>query len=149
MRIEYRQAFTEVYEIIEMTPDELREKIPKKFYDMIKENMDKDYFPNIKEPLEKQELKDETIAILGLIYRDFLCSKEERNKLKEKDAYELKMAEEEIEKVLIPKYNPDDIFKKKNQDKKVSVEEKKEMIIIEKEKWYKKLLNIIKHLFNK
>ena len=78
MKQEYRKAFTEVNAIIQLMPEELVDKIPSKFRVMLEEEEDKDYYPNIKEPLEEQKLKEETIIILGLIYRDFLCSPEER-----------------------------------------------------------------------
>lgn len=34
------QAFSEVYDILNHLPDELYDKIPKKFIDLIEENMD-------------------------------------------------------------------------------------------------------------
>ena len=78
MKKEYRQAFTEVNDIIKIMPDELVNKIPNKFRNMIEEERDKEYTPNIQEPLENYILKNETIIMLGLIYRDFLCPPEER-----------------------------------------------------------------------
>ncbi len=44
----------------------------------------KTYCPNIQEPLEKQKLKDETIIILGLIYRDFYVMKMKGENYKKK-----------------------------------------------------------------
>ncbi len=93
LRQEYREAFTEVYEIFQLMPDELIEKIPEQFYKMVEEERDKSYFPKIKEPLEEQKLKNETIIILGLIYRDFLCPLEERKRLQMEDAKELQEIE--------------------------------------------------------
>ena len=78
MKQEYKEAFTEINIIIKMMPDELAKKIPGKFKEMIENERDTNYMPNIQEPLEKQRLKNETIVILGLIYRDFLCSPEEK-----------------------------------------------------------------------
>ena len=82
------EAFAEVNEIIKLMPLELVKKIPSKFREMIVEEKDNNYIPDIKEPIEKCKLKNETIIILGLIYRDFLCSPDERKKLQEKDARE-------------------------------------------------------------
>ena len=89
MKEEYRIAFTEVNEIMKLMPIELINKIPSKFREMIEEEKDNNYIPDIKEPIEKCKLKNETIIILGLIYRDFLCSQDERKKLQEKNAREL------------------------------------------------------------
>ena len=110
MKPEYREAFEEIFEIFNLMPKELLNKIPTKFYEMIEEERDTNYFPNIQEPLEKQELKNETIIILGLIYRDFLCPPDEKKKLQEKDAKELQEVEKTLEKEIREKYNPDDIF---------------------------------------
>ena len=92
MKPEYKEAFEEIFEIFNLMPKELLNKVPIKFYEMIKEERDTNYFPNIQEPLEKQKLKNETIIILGLIYRDFLCSPDEKKRLKKKDAKELQEA---------------------------------------------------------
>ena len=142
MKQEYKQAFTEVNEIIKLMPIELVNKIPKKFRVMIEEEKDNEYYPQIKEPIEKCKLKNETIVILGLVYRDFLCSPEEKTRLQAKDAREL----QEIEKEIKEQYNPDDIFKKNN------IEEKTQPIqtsMIEyKEPFMKKILNIILKFFH-
>lgn len=146
------EAFSEIYEIFKLMPQELLNKIPNKFYEMIEEERDKGYIPDIHEPLENQKLKDETIIILGLIYRDFLCPPEERKKLQAKDARELQELQGQIENELREKYNPDDIFK--NRNKKVEnefVEQNKEnsLVVIQEDKWYKRIFNLIKKIFNK
>ena len=79
MKQEYREAFTEVYEIIKLMPSELSNKIPDEFIKMLEEERDNTYFPKIREPIENEILKDETIVLLDLIYRDFLCSEGEKN----------------------------------------------------------------------
>ena len=151
MKQEYREAFTEVNEIIKLMPIELVKKIPSKFREMVEEERDKNYLPDIKEPLEKCKLKNETIIILGLIYRDFLCLPEERKKLQEKDAKDLQEIQKAIEEEARQKYNPDDLFKNKKNEKlnyKEETEEKR-MVIVQEEKWYKKIFNIIKGIFKR
>ena len=152
MKQEYKEAFSEVNEIIKMMPDELVNKIPSKFKEMIEEERDKEYNPNIQEPLEKQRLKNETIIILGLIYRDFLCSPDEKRRLQEKDARELQEVQKAIEEEIREKYNPDDIFKNKRQNIVEEIqptEENTSMIVVKEEKWYKKIFNLIKSLFKR
>ena len=150
MKPEYKEAFEEIYEIFNLMPKELLNKIPTKFYEMIKEERDTNYSPNIQEPLEKQKLKNETIIILGLIYRDFLCSPNEKKRLQEKDAKELREVEKTLEEEIREKYNPDDIFKNKNriEPEEVQSSEETRMTIVQKEKWYKKIFNLIKNLFH-
>lgn len=152
MKQEYKEAFTEVNEIIKMMPDELTNKIPSKFKEMLEDESDKEYSPNIQEPLEKQKLKNETIIILGLIYRDFLCSPDEKRRLQEKDARELQEVQKAIEEEIREKYNPDDIFKKKGQNIAEEIQHTEEnisMIVVKEEKWYRKIFNIIKEIFKR
>lgn len=152
MKQEYKEAFSEVNEIIKMMPDELTNKIPSKFREMLEDERDKEYNPNIQEPLEKCKLKNETIIILGLIYRDFLCSQDEKRRLQEKDARELQEVQKAIEEEIREKYNPDDIFKRKSKnivEETQPNEENTSMIVVKEEKWYKKIFNIIKNLFKR
>ena len=152
MKQEYKEAFTEVNEIIKLMPIELVNKIPSKFREMIVEEKDKIYIPDIKEPLEKCKLKNETIIILGLIYRDFLCSAEERKKLQEKDAKELQEVQKNIEDEVRPKYNSDDLFKKRNQnntEETRNLGENNSMLVVQEQKWYQKIFNIIKGIFKR
>lgn len=151
MKQEYMQAFTEVYEIIKIMPTELVSKIPNKFLEMIKDERDKEYIINIQEPIESQKLKNETIIILGLIYRDFLCSAEDRKKLQERDARELQQVQQEIENKMRQKYNPEDIFNREKKKKEDSQEFFKEqsIAVVKEEKWYNKIFDIIKQIFKK
>ena len=112
------EAFTEVNEIFKLMPQELLEKIPTKFRQVIQEEMDKKYITDIKEPIEECELKDETIIILGLIYRDFLCTPEERKILQEQDTKQLQDMQKKLEIEMKEKYNPDNIFKNRQETKK-------------------------------
>ena len=155
--MKYSIAFEEVYEIFKLMPKELLNKIPIEFQKIIEEERDKNYFANIQEPIENCKLTNETIILLGLIYRDFLCMPEERKKLQENEARELNEIQAEIENKLKEKYNPNDIFKSKeheiaeqeNSNNKNLVIEKEntELMVAEKEKWYKKILNMIKKIF--
>lgn len=151
MKPEYREAFEEIYEIFSLMPKGLLKKIPTKFYEMIEEERDTNYSPNIQEPLEKQKLKNETIIILGLIYRDFLCSPDEKKRLQEKDAKEFQEVEKALEEEIREKYNPDDIFKNRNRviPEGTQTSEEIRMTVVQEEKWYQKIFNLIKNLFHR
>jgi len=146
MKEVYREAFSEIDEIFKLMPISFINKIPIKFRDMIHNEKSKEYQPIIEEPLENYTLKDETIIILSLIYRDFLCSKEEKERLKMRDAQRMKEVEEELRE----KYNVDNLFKNRQQvheNKQTQINNS--LLVIEEEKWYKKIFNIIKKLFKK
>ena len=111
MTIEYQNALVEVNEILSFLHKELYKKIPTSFLEFIEENKSKDYIAKINPELslDKQNLLKETRALLSLIYRSYLCSKDKKQKLKIDDIIELKLEE----KLLNEKYSYDNLFKKK------------------------------------
>ena len=139
----YEEAFVEVDEILKMMPIDLISKIPMNFRKMISENKAKDYKVEIKEPLEEEKLKEETVVILGLIYRDFLASPDEREELQLKDAEELKRIELEMQQ----QYDIDNVFKKRKNalDDTASTD----LIVYKEQGFLKKLFNVIKGIFKK
>ena len=129
------KAVSEVIEILNHTDKEIVEKIPQNFIEFLFENADKDYIPNIDfydENWEKS-IQEDTKAILALLYRDYIVSKEE--KLKQ-------------ERELREKYNPDNIFKKKNVDKNMQIDNV-QLIEIKETSWFKRTLNKILDFFGR
>ena len=150
MKNTINQAFTEVYDVINHMEIEMQEKIPQKFINLIKENRDLDYKLNInyKEDIKKQLLKESKV-ILSLIYRDFLCSKEKKEKMLQLDLEEIRREE----KILSEKYEID--LEKREKEKieknieKIKEQDEKLPIKVEKEKWYKKIFEILKKMFKR
>ena len=142
----YQEAFAEVDEILKIMPIDLLSKIPVQFRQIISENKAKDYKIEIEESFEEQDLKEETIVILGLIYRDFLSSPEEREELQLKDAEELKRIEEQMQK----QYDMENIFKKRKTSGQLENQEiSTELTLYKKPGFARKLVNLIKRIFNK
>ena len=147
MKREYEEAFVEVDEIIKLMPIDISSQIPVKFRQVISENKAKDYIVKIQEPLENQKLKKETIVILGLIYRDFLCVPEERERLQLKDVEELKKIEAEMQE----QYDINKVFEKRKNGKKVEEysDNKTDMIVYKEPGFIKRFFNLIKGIFKK
>ena len=143
MNRELEEAFAEVEQVIKLMPVELSVRIPIKLRKSISENKAKDYEVNIKEPLEEQELKQETIVILGLLYRDFIASPEEREQLQLEDDEEIKRIEEEMQK----KYDINEVFEKRKSNSNVN--ESTEMMVYKEPSFIKKLFNLVKGIFKK
>ena len=136
----YREAFTEVNEILKYFSKDLLNKIPKEFIDNIRENMSTSYivvYDNTK-GINEQNLKQETRAILSVIYRDYICNENTRNEIIQKDRKEWADLEEkkkkEFENVEIFKTN--DKVQNTNENNALKVIEKQNIIskIIEKRK---------------
>ena len=142
----YKEAFAEVDEIFKIMPIDLLSRIPAQFRQIISENKAQNYKVEIKEPLEEEKLKEETVIILGLIYRDFLASPEEREELQAQDAEELKKIEEEMRK----QYDMENIFQKRKNAKSIQEENSSTDLILYKEQGFlRKLFNLIKGIFKK
>ena len=142
----YEIAFAEVDEIFKIMPIDLLSKIPMNFRQMISENKANDYKIEIKEPLEKEKLKQETIVILGLIYRDFLASPEEREELQAKDTEELRKMEEELQQ----QYSVDNLFKnKKSNLTNENSAETTDLVVYKEQGFLQKIFALIKGLFSK
>ena len=146
-----RQALAEALEILKHSEEKITNKIPKKFIKFLNENADSEYKVNINFLNNNwdESIKQDTKAILALIYRDYIVSEEEKQKLllQEKDR------RKKEEKELREKYNPDNIFKKDNNISKnqetTQQNNNMQLIEIKKETWYMKIWNKIKSFFGK
>ncbi len=145
MKKEYEEAFSEVDKIFDLMPIELLNRIPSKLKELIKENKSTLYKPNINEPFEDCKLKDETLVILALIYRDFLCSAQEKQELLLRDTNKIKEFEDELRK----KYNPDDVFKNKRNIQEPLENTTTEIVKYKEKNFIQKLFDKIKNMFKK
>lgn len=145
----YRQAFAEVLEVIRNSNDDIKNKIPKKFIIFLEENEDKNYVVKIDFNNANWEdtLKQETLAVLALIYRDYIILQEERKKLLIEEQEELIKIENELRE----KYNPDNIFKKNNQDIQITDDiDSSDVALTEyKESIFTRIKNWLKQIFNR
>lgn len=146
MNRSYEEAFAEVDEILKIMPVDLLSKIPVQFRNVISENKAKDYKIEIQEPLDEEKLKEETVVILGLIYRDFLASPEEREELQAEDAKELKRIEEEMRQ----QYDMEKVFgKRKSALNGENDDFTTDLVVYEEKGFMRKLFNLIKGIFKK
>lgn len=77
---EYNISVTEVLEILKYLPQSMISKIPTKFMEFLKENSIPEYKPEFdySKGLDKLSLINKTRALLAMIYRNYICSDEER-----------------------------------------------------------------------
>ncbi len=142
----YEEAFTEVEEVLKLMPIDLVSRIPAQLRQTISENKATNYKIVIKEPLEEQKLKNETIVILGLIYRDFLASPEEREKLQIKDSEELRKIEQQMKE----QYDVENVFNNKKRYKILEENQtSKDLTLYKEPNFLVKFFNMIKGIFNK
>lgn len=147
--IKTRQAYSEIDEFLGLLSEEQRNEIPKKLRDFFKEEKDQEYFKNIDKdiPIKDQNLKEETLAIIALLNLQYWCKdEEEKKRLQEIYAQN----EKEYQDILYEKYNPNDIFKKKEEttiENNNKIKEKMQMVEY-KDPVFKRIINKILNLLH-
>ncbi len=148
-----KNAYTEVYTILQDLNEEEYNKIPPEVIETIKENRNEEYeyFLDDELELKDQPMLPETKAILFNLFRDYLATPEQRIKI-------IRMQNEERQKNELKKqqmYNTD-VFANKSINKTTKLDEnevkannEENQIIVYKENIFRRILNKIKHLFIK
>ena len=143
----YRNAFKEVFDILNNTDEELVAKIPNKFMQFLKTNMNTEYETNIAPDLsiDNQNILKETESILALIYRSYWATEEEKLEFATKDKKEL-INEEKIKKEFQDK-DITEIFEQRKNIDKISLDN--HLMVIKKENFIKKIFNKLLIFFKK
>lgn len=143
LKNERKEAYVEVLEILKHMDPKYVEKVPTKLRAFLKKNAAKEYKFKLDKniPFEEQILKQSTISILAMINYNYWCEDEEHKKylLNKYNENEIK-----YQKKLMEKYSKENLFKKDDNNYTENVPQKYEGI-----KWYQKILDYIKKLFNK
>ena len=151
MLIDNMLAYAEIDEILNLSEDKYREKVPEKVRTFFKEEKMVDYTPTIDVniPLIQQNLKRETIVLLAILNLNYWCDTSEE---KQEILDELSMNEKEKQK-LLEKYNQDNLFKnKKNRDistDNIAESQNISMLEYKKQGIFKRILDKITKFFKK
>lgn len=143
---EYSEAISETLDILNHTDIEYVKKIPNEFLKFLKENASKEYVPKLDHslPMYEMNLKEETKNLLGTIYRNWWCSKEEKEK------YEKILQESYIkEKEELINYNTKEMFKKRTENINNKITKNVVTIANKKESFLRKIINKIKAFLKK
>ena len=137
-------AYTEVYTILQDLSQEDYNKIPPEVIEAIKQNRNLNYNNELNEELElkEQPMLPQTKAILFNLFRDYLSTPEQKEKI-------IKMQNEERQKNELKKkqqYNID-VFETKQKENSIQTESVQLMMY--KENIFKKILNKIIKFFIK
>ena len=140
----YKNAFKEVYVILDSLVEEDYKKIPPELIENIYRNMNQDYKYELDEEqdLSTQKMLPETKAILFNIFRDYLSTEEQKQKI-------IRMQKEEKQKNELKKreqYNTD-VFANKEQTNNSEIHKEQVSLIKYKESIFKKIINKIKNIF--
>ena len=139
-----KNAYTEVYTILQELNEEEYNKIPPEVVEAIKVNRNEEYEYELDDELElkEQPMLPETKAILFNLFRDYLATPEQKAKI-------IRMQNEERQKNELKKqqrYNTE-VFANR-QEKNISQEKNEEIQIVKyKENLFKRILDKIKRFF--
>ena len=139
-----KNAYTEVYTILQELNEEEYNKIPPEIIETIEVNRNEEYDYELDDELELQEqpMLPETKAILFNLFRDYLANPEQKAKI-------IRMQNEERQKNELKKqqrYNIE-VFANR-QEKDISQEKNEEIQIVKyKENLFKRILDKIKRFF--
>ena len=154
MTYAYKEAYQEIYYILQNMEEEDVAKIPQNIIDVFEKNRIKHYQVNIDPslPLKEQNIKEETKAILALLYRKYWSDPEIREHLEkefyeklEKENAELKMREveqpiqEEIRETVIEQPMIDDRLEEPIHN--LPIQQKEVSFINKIINWFKNLFN--------
>lgn len=143
-------AYCEVDMILGQMEEKYVNKVPSELRKLFKEQKRDDYSPKIRVdiPLDEQKLLRKTIAILAMLNLNYWCEDEnEKQDLIQMYAENDRKREEELRE----KYNPDNLFKKKDIQVEETTEnaECKELIEYKEENFLKRILRKIVSFFKK
>lgn len=148
-----KNAYTEVYTILQDLNEEEYNKIPPEVIETLDANRNKEYeyFLDDELELKDQPMLPETKAILFNLFRDYLATPEQKTKI-------IRMQNEARQKNELKKqqmYNTD-VFANKSINKPTKIDEnevkankEKKQLVAYKENIFKRILNKIKSLFMK
>ena len=148
-----RNAYTEVYTILQDLDEEEYNKIPPEVIETLDTNRNKEYeyFLDDELELKDQPMLPETKAILFNLFRDYLATPEQKTKI-------IRMQNEARQKNELKKqqmYNTD-VFANKSINKTTKVDEnevktnnEEKQIVMYKENIFRRIFNKIKSLFMK
>lgn len=141
------QTFSEVKCILDFLPINYTEKLPKKLLNIIDSLYDEKFKININPNIElkNQNFTEDTKNVIAVLKYNYWCKDDEE---KENLARMFKENEDKYQEDLREKYNPDNIFKKKE----TIVEDEKEQthclqIVEYKEPLFRRIVNKILQIF--
>ena len=137
---EYSNAYREVIEILKYIPKKDYDRIPQDKIKIFKENSNKNYkFKyNPLLTLDEQNVSKRAKAIIGILFRDYWATEEQKAKIIAKQNFERKKLEQQKKDL----YNTDNIFA--NRNNKIQKNENMQLVTNKKSTFIKYIEKFIK-----
>ncbi len=140
---EYANAYSEVLGILKYFEEEDLKKIPSSKIELFETNQNKEYIFNYNpnKTFDEQNVSKRAKAIMGILFRDYWATDEQREEIIKKQERDRKILDEQKKSL----NDIENIFKKRNHENEVEI---KEEIVVYKEnkfkKFFDKILNFIR-----
>lgn len=148
--VNYIKAYTEFNCLLEYLPQLYIDRLPKKLVELIQKQSNEQYNINIdtNKSLLEQNFSKKTKDLIAVIKYNYWSTEEEKQQLKQ-TFYD---NEKKYQIELLEKYNPNDIFKKKETKTEIPKEEVIEntsQMVVYKENIFARFLNKIRNIFRR
>lgn len=137
----YAKAYVEILEIINHMGENYKKMIPSKLLKFFEENKDSNYFYDLSKSKDDnmQIFSNETIGLLSMLESKYWAKDDEKKILNEA----LLENEKKYQEYLREKFNPDNLFRKKELEvetveNSVAMVEYKESILTKIKNWFKR-----------
>lgn len=152
MDINIQETYSEVYCILNMLGENYIKRLPNSLYKIIRDSKSSTYNPQYskEKSLNEQNIKRESLSMIALFHLNYWCnSNEEKEQLKQL----FKNNEEKHQAEMREKYNPDNLFKNKNNNDvstdKIVEPQNISMVEYRKQGIFKRILDKITRFFKK
>lgn len=139
----FSEGISETLDILNYMDKTYIDKLPEKFKVFLNKNKSTTYTPKLdhSKKINEMNLKEKTKDILATIYMNYWCTP------KEKIDYEKLLKENEVkyQEELLEKYNPDNMFKKRNKE---AIVEENVSVIEHGDLTLEKIINKTKGIFH-
>lgn len=147
MYVELSEGISETLDILNHMDKKYTDKIPEKFKMFLEKNKSQTYVPNLDhtKKLNEINLKEKTKDILAIIYMNYWCTTEEKIEYSNLLVENKRKQQEKLRE----KYNPDNLFKKQNEQNitiNATENETSTSIVEYKESILKRLIKKIKSI---
>ena len=103
-----KQAYSEVYTVLNMMSEALKNKIPQNVLNGIDNKRDKQNIIKVNN-IKQLNISEQAEEVLAVLYKNYLASDDEKKIIKAKERILFERKQNELRK----KYNPNNIFKNK------------------------------------
>lgn len=133
-----KEAYSEVYAILNLMSWNLINKIPEKIWENIDNKRDKDKVIEINN-IEEYQTSEQANKLLAVIYKDYFATNEEKEVIQAKEKILYQKEQDELHE----KFNPDNLFKNRETkietvENSVAMVEYKETILTKIKNWFKR-----------